>query len=108
MRATRATIAGLGTSGSLVAAAVCVFIVASAVIAFRGWPGFGLGDKISSLLVDDSAPIAVATPGPAAVAAAAVPAAGAVAPAPTGAPFGAVPTTGVDDSAPPAPLPIPT
>jgi hypothetical protein len=38
MRATRAYIAGFGTAGSLVAGAALVFVTASAVVAFRGWP----------------------------------------------------------------------
>jgi hypothetical protein len=38
MRATRAYVAGFGTAGSLLAAAAVVFVLASALVAFRGWP----------------------------------------------------------------------
>lgn len=37
-RATRGYLAGIGTSGSLLAGAVLMFILASALVAFRGWP----------------------------------------------------------------------
>jgi hypothetical protein len=40
MQSTRAWLASLGAGGSLVAAAACSLLVASAVVAFRsGWPG---------------------------------------------------------------------
>jgi hypothetical protein len=38
MRASRAYIAGFGTAGSLLAGAAVAFVLASAVVAFRGWP----------------------------------------------------------------------
>src|SRR5436305_4745651 len=38
VRATRAYIASFGTAGSLVAGAAVVFVLASAVVGFRGWP----------------------------------------------------------------------
>jgi hypothetical protein len=41
MHATRAYIAGFGTAGSLLAGAAMVFVLASAVVAFRGWPQVG-------------------------------------------------------------------
>ncbi len=56
MRTTRALFAGLGTTGSLVAAAAGVFLVVSAVIAFKGWPGTGFTDRIDSLFVKDAPP----------------------------------------------------
>jgi hypothetical protein len=56
MRTTRALFAGLGTTGSLVAAAAGVFLVASAVIAFKGWPGTSFTDRIDSLFVKDAPP----------------------------------------------------
>jgi hypothetical protein len=87
MRTTRALIAGIGTTGSLVAAAACVFVVASAVIAFKGWPT-GLTESIDNLMVNDAPPVAWDVPGTQAVAASAVVAAGAVAPAPAGPAFG--------------------
>jgi hypothetical protein len=37
-RATRAYLAGIGTSGSLLAGAALMFILGSALVAFRGWP----------------------------------------------------------------------
>src|SRR4051794_19192469 len=86
MRTTRAFIAGLGTTGSLVAAAVCLLVVVGAVVAFNGWPGAGLGNRIDKLVVDDSgrAAVPLGRTGPAAVAAGATVAAATVAPAPTG------------------------
>jgi hypothetical protein len=81
MKSTRALVAGLGTAGSLVAAAACVFLVASAVIAFNGWPGGGIDQSISDLFVNDEPASVSGTsqPGPGAVVAA-----GAVAATPTG------------------------
>jgi hypothetical protein len=38
MRASRAYIAGFGTAGSLLAGAAMLFVLASAVVAFKGWP----------------------------------------------------------------------
>src|ERR1700733_10015565 len=38
VRAARAYLAGFGTTGSLVAGAALMFIVASALVAFHGWP----------------------------------------------------------------------
>ncbi|MFZ0976688.1 MAG: hypothetical protein WAN22_30990, partial [Solirubrobacteraceae bacterium] len=38
MHSARAYLAGAGTTGSLLAVAALVFIVASALVAFRGWP----------------------------------------------------------------------
>src|SRR3954465_793998 len=71
MRTTRALFAGLGTTGSLVAAAAGVFLVASAVIAFNSWPGAGFTDRIDNLFVKDSPPVAWDKPGTQAVATAA-------------------------------------
>jgi hypothetical protein len=89
MRTTRAYIAGLGTTGSLVAAAACVFLVASAVIAFNGWPGGRFADRIGNIFVNDQPPVAWDQPGTLAVAAGAGAAAGAVAATPAGPTFGA-------------------
>jgi hypothetical protein len=83
MRTTRALIAGFGTTGTLVAAVACVFIVASAVVAFNGWPHLGIGDRIDSLFVKDRPAVADST-GPQAVAGTAATAAGTVAAVPTG------------------------
>ncbi len=41
VRANRAYLAGFGTSGSLLAGAALLFVVASAIVAFRGWPQVG-------------------------------------------------------------------
>src|SRR6476620_7816157 len=68
MRTTRALIAGFGTTGSLVAAVACVFVVASAVVAFNGWPGSGIGDSIDSLFVKDQPAVAFDASGPRVVA----------------------------------------
>jgi hypothetical protein len=87
MRTKRAFIAGLGTTGSLVAAAACVFLVASAVIAFNGWPA-GFADRVGNIFVNDEPPVAWDQPGTLAVAAGAGAAAGAVAATPAGPTFG--------------------
>src|SRR5437867_1631072 len=94
MRTTRALIAGLGTTGSLVAAVACVALIASAVIAFKGWPGTGLANRIDDLFVNDQAPVSWDVPGTNAVAAGAGPAAAAVAATPTGPAFGPTPAGG--------------
>src|SRR5580698_6745333 len=49
MRATRAYIAGFGTAGSLLAGAAMVFVLASAVVAFRGWPQVGNASSASTV-----------------------------------------------------------
>jgi hypothetical protein len=41
VRAPRAYLAGFGTSGSLLAGASLLFVLASAIVAFRGWPAAG-------------------------------------------------------------------
>ena len=57
-RATRAYVAGFGTSGSLLAAAAAVFLVGSAIVAFKGWPQIGIGAPNSNVA---AAPIPVAS-----------------------------------------------
>lgn len=52
MRAPRAYVAGFGTAGSLLAGAALLFVLASAVVAFRGWPQ----------LNDQAAPAALVVP----------------------------------------------
>lgn len=52
MRATRAYIAGFGTSGSLLAGAALMFLFASAFVAFRGWPS----------VADQGSPVPVSVP----------------------------------------------
>jgi hypothetical protein len=41
VRANRAYLAGFGTAGSLLAGAAALFVLGSAVVAFRGWPQVG-------------------------------------------------------------------
>ena len=81
MRAYRAYIAGVGTTGVLVASAVLLFAVVSTLVAFRGWPGSDLTDDMSNLVVDE--PKRLAVDGPVQVAQNAAPAAAAVAGSPT-------------------------
>ncbi|HVE68870.1 MAG TPA: hypothetical protein VNB64_09850 [Solirubrobacteraceae bacterium] len=71
------------------AAAACVFLVASAVIAFNGWPGAGFADRLDSVFVDDAPPVAWDQPGTEAVATGAGDAAGAVLASAAGPTFGA-------------------
>lgn len=80
MRASKAYIAGVGTTGVLVASAVLLLAVVSALVAFQGWPGTDLSDDVSSLVVD--APKRLEVSGPVQVARNASPAAAAVADAP--------------------------
>jgi hypothetical protein len=71
-----------------VAAAAGVFLVVSAVVAFKGWPGTGFTDRIDNLFVKDSPPVAWDQPGTQAVAASAGTASGAVAGTAAGPTFG--------------------
>jgi hypothetical protein len=72
-----------------VAAAACVFLVASSVIAFNGWPGAGFADRVGNIFVNDEpAQVPWDRAGTAAVATGAGVAAGAVAAAPAGPTFG--------------------
>jgi hypothetical protein len=84
MRTTRAFIAGLGTSGSLVAAAGCLFLMASALIVFKGWPGGGISNPTGDLFVRDQPAVAFDVPGPVLVARDAGAAAALVNASPTG------------------------
>ena len=43
VRAPRAYLAGFGTSGSLLAGAAVLFVLGSAIVAFRGWPQIATG-----------------------------------------------------------------
>jgi hypothetical protein len=61
MRTTRAFIAGLGTTGSLVAAVACAFVVVSAVVAFHGWPGVAVPERVANVVVGDGIVPAAAT-----------------------------------------------
>lgn len=53
--AARAYLAGVGTTGSLLAGAVLMFIVASALVAFRGWPHVGPQPSPGEVLVSPQA-----------------------------------------------------
>jgi hypothetical protein len=57
MRATRAYVAGFGTAGSVLAGAAVLFVVASAVVAFRGWPKIA-GQQSPAALHLDASPVA--------------------------------------------------
>lgn len=48
VRATRGYLAGFGTSGSILAGAAVLFVLASAIVAFRGWPQIATGPATSS------------------------------------------------------------
>jgi hypothetical protein len=51
VRATRAYLAGLGTAGSIVVGAALIFVLASAIVAFHGWPNAdGLGTPAQIVL----------------------------------------------------------
>src|SRR5712675_342516 len=54
VRASRAYLAGFGTTGSLLAGAALLFLLASAIVSFKGWPQVGA----------PSSPIAVAVSAP--------------------------------------------
>jgi hypothetical protein len=116
MRATRAYIFSLGTTSLLVASSFLILIVVSTIVAFDGWPGSGIADRIERIVVgDDEGPSRIS--GPALVAVDAAPAAAAVAatPAPTapagapgapgagGGPVAGVPTPGGGGGTTPAP-----
>ena len=77
MRASRAYIAGFGTSTVLVGSTLLLFLVVSALVAFRAWPGSGITDAVSDLVVKDPRP-ALTVDGPTQVALDAAPAAAAV------------------------------
>jgi hypothetical protein len=57
VRATRAYVAGFGTSGSLLAGAAALFLLGSAIVAFRGWPQIATGPATSNV-----APVRLAVP----------------------------------------------
>jgi hypothetical protein len=83
MRATKAYIASLGTTGLLLAFAASLLILVGTLFAFDAWPGADIRDAVDSMLVDDDDdPVQLA--GPEQVALDASPAALAVAASPTG------------------------
>ncbi|MEX2194617.1 MAG: hypothetical protein WD844_04965 [Thermoleophilaceae bacterium] len=87
MRATRAYLASLGTTGLLVLAAFVILIAASALLAFNGWPGEEAPDRATPVLIDPGRDLAPAG-GPLQVAAEAAEAADDVASVPVPAPAG--------------------
>ena len=92
LRSLRTYLPGFGTAGSLLAGAVLMFIVASALVAFRGWPHVGAQPSPGEVVVSPAPAaaagstsarrLAVFTAGPAARVAGL---AGPAAPAPAGA-----------------------
>ena len=73
MRATRAYIASLGTTGLLLASAGSLLLVVSALFAFKAWPGSQITDAVDSVAVDeDDRPFRVSGPEQVALDAAAV------------------------------------
>ena len=78
MRATRAYIASLGTTGILLAASVAMLIVVSALVAFDGWGRGNVSDDVEQLFVANERPD-LRVSGPAQSALDAAPAARAVA-----------------------------
>src|SRR3954454_15013290 len=62
MKATKAYIASLGTTGVLLAAALLMLGVVSAVVAFDRWPDGHVSSRVQTLvLTDRAAPIRVST-----------------------------------------------
>jgi hypothetical protein len=62
MKATKAYIASLGTTGVLLAAAILMLAVVSAVVAFDRWPGATAASPIQTLtLTEQPAPIRIGT-----------------------------------------------
>jgi hypothetical protein len=53
MRATRAYIASLGTTGLLLAFSASLLVVVGTLFAFNAWPGADIRDAVDSLIVDD-------------------------------------------------------
>ena len=84
MRATKAYIASLGTTGLLLAFSASLLILVGTLFAFDAWPGGDIRDAVESVLVDDEGDDAVRVSGPEQVALDASPAALAVATAPAG------------------------
>ena len=78
LRATRAYIASLGTTGILLAASVAMLLVVSALVAFDGWSRGTISDDVEQLFVADDRPD-LRVSGPAQAALDAAPAARAVA-----------------------------
>jgi hypothetical protein len=97
VRASRAYITSLGTTGVLIASSILLFVVVSTIVAFRGWPGDDIVDGLGSLRVGEDQ-TAFEITGPAQIAADAAPAAAAVGATPpagsAAAAAGSTPTAG--------------
>lgn len=81
MRATKAYIASLGTTGLLLAFSASLLVLVGTLFAFNAWPGAEIRDAVDSVILDD-ADESFGVAGPAQVALDAAPAAAAVASAP--------------------------
>jgi hypothetical protein len=79
MRATKAYIASLGTTGLLLAFSASLLLLVGTLFAFDAWPGGGIRDAVESVLVDDGDGDTARVAGPEQVALDAAPAAVAVA-----------------------------
>jgi len=55
VRAGRAYLAGVGSTGSLLAGAAFMFIVASALVAFHGWPHLAVQPSPAEVVISRSA-----------------------------------------------------
>jgi hypothetical protein len=66
MRATKAYIASLGTTGVLLAASILMLAVVSAVVAFDRWPNGTVSTRVQTLVLTDRATPIRVTPGTAA------------------------------------------
>src|ERR1700729_1277403 len=87
VRAGRAYFAGFGTTGSLLAGAALMFIVASALVAFRGWPHVATAPSPGEVVISSRPASSTGTPAARRLAfVAATPAAGAAAAGGAGAP----------------------
>jgi hypothetical protein len=62
LRGVRAYLPGFGTAGSLLAGAALMFIVASALVAFRGWPHVGGQPSPGEVVVSPSPTAAAGSP----------------------------------------------
>jgi hypothetical protein len=56
LKATKAYIASLGTTGVLLAASILMLAVVSAVVAFDRWPGDKFSSNVQTLVLTDQAP----------------------------------------------------
>jgi hypothetical protein len=79
MRATKAYIASLGTTGLLLAFSASLLVLVGTLFAFDAWPGADIRDAVESVLVDDDEGDTARVSGPEQVALDAAPAAVAVA-----------------------------